>query len=82
MLDGLIKTVEGEVGLAEVVVGEDESEIGLAVIEHEQLIEGQLLDLDVDAFLAVLGSGRSGQVVELADDVPRDLLCVGAAVPW
>ena len=35
MFDGLLETVVDKVGLAEVVVGDDQSEVGFSVVEDE-----------------------------------------------
>lgn len=52
VLDGLLDTVVGDVGLTEVVVGNDQSEIWFAIVEHQKFIEGQLLYFYVDQVLA------------------------------
>jgi hypothetical protein len=74
VFDGLLDAVKGEIGLSKVVVREDQSEVGLVVVENQQLIERKFLDLDVDQFLPCLVDRSLPEVVELRDDVSRYLL--------
>ena len=74
VLDGLLYTLVGQVGLSQVVVGNHQSEVRLAVVEHKQLVEGQLLDFNVDCFLPARASGRHVQHVKLHYDLLCDLI--------
>lgn len=81
MLDGLFETVEAEVGLAEVVVRQDQPEIRFSVIEHKQLAQGQFLDFYVDQLLPALADRRLRQIVQFPNDIASDLVCVRVGLP-
>lgn len=73
VLYGLFAALVGEVGLAQVVVRDDQPEIRLAVVEHQQLVESQLLDFDVDQLLATLAGGCRTQIIQFLYDFSSDL---------
>ena len=75
MLDGLLYALVGQVGLSQVVVGNHQSKVRLAVVEHKQLVESQLLDFYVDCLLPARSSGRHVQHVKLHYDLFSDLIC-------
>ena len=82
VLDGLFETVEAEVGLAEVVVRQDQPEIRFSVVEYEQLAQGQLLDFYVDQLLPALADCCLREIVQFSNNIPSDLVCIMVGLPW
>lgn len=76
MLDGLLDALEAQVGLSKVIMGQDQSEIRLAIVEHKQLAQRQLLYPDIDQLFPCLGTSRMVEIVELPQQIPHNSLCI------
>ena len=82
VLDGLFDAIVGDVGLSEVIVGDDQPEIWFAVVKHQKFIEGQLLDFYVDQVLARFLAGCLVEAVQFIYDLLSDEVWVSGGVPW
>lgn len=63
MLDSLLDTVKGQICLTQVIMRQHQPKIGLAVIEHQQLIERKLLYPNIDKFLPSLIRRRLPKII-------------------
>ena len=76
MLDSLLDTVKGEIGLAQVIMRQHQPKIWLAVIEHQQLIKRKFLYPYIDKFLPSLIRRRLPKIIQLRNQIPRDLIYI------
>ena len=63
-------------------MGNDKSEIGFAVVEHQKFIEGQFLYFYVDQVLARFLAGCLVEAVQFIYDLLGNEVWIRSGVPW